>query len=348
MRFELEKEVNPAFIAAKVRVNSETPLILPTTSYHYESINQYFVVSDHIRRTLKVLHDISQGLQLKLERMGNSDKLALVTNSGRYYYYYFNNKINYYNLYSTVSYNVTTIDLIPINKKNSSNALVHDYKGHDAILESLENSKVLIDPKDIISSKNINPILKNLKTSSSSRLKIQIGKEFSKVSQGDIYKSAEVRDFTGNKIGILNNVVPYFQQISGSFHLFPFDEEFENSYFAAEKLGDNYVGCISDENGECKNFYPLNPNSFGYKYDHNLALYPYYYNLENFGNFLEVNVVNFKDVIDLEERVRILENKIEGLRYADIKGQKGDTGPQVKMLILQRLQKNLSMIKWRN
>ncbi len=78
---------------------------------------------------------------------------------------------------------------------------------------------------------------------------------------------------------MLNNVVPIFDWRSDDFKLFPFHEikrlNVKNSYFATEKLGSNYVGCISDENGECKNFYSLNPNSFGYKYDHNLALYPF-------------------------------------------------------------------------
>ncbi len=95
-----------------------------------------------------------------------------------------------------------------------------------------------------------------------------------------------------------------------------------------------------DENGECKNFYSLNPNSFGYKYDHNLALYPYYYNLENFGNFLEVDVVNTREFEDLKAEVQYLKEQIEQLRHREqvegmprlpgYPGQKGEPGRDAK------------------
>lgn len=304
MRFKLEKEDAPGkdcsnaaryVITTKVRVNSETTVSLPTTSYVIidEPRGERLIVIDHICRTEKVLNSSLQGLQLKLEKVGDDNKLALVTDSGEYYYYYHDGNI----------INIATIDFIPQSRKNGEYVHVYDYDTRSIKFKPLESSKVLIDPKDVISSKNMSLI--------GSRLDIRTGDNVFKESQYEykFYKSVEIHNSTGSKVGMLNNVVPIFDRRSDDFKLSPFHEikrlNVKNSYFATEKLGSNYVGCISDENGECKNFYSLNPNSFGYKYDHNLDLYPYYYNLENFGNFLEVDVVNTREFEDLKAEVHI-------------------------------------------
>ncbi len=70
-----------------------------------------------------------------------------------------------------------------------------------------------------------------------------------------------------------------------------------------EKPGNNYVGCISSENGECKNFYDLKLNFVKYNSGNNSSLYHYYYNLENFGNFLEVDV-KLRELIGLKKGLK--------------------------------------------
>ncbi|WP_353270200.1 hypothetical protein [Wolbachia endosymbiont (group A) of Myopa testacea] len=339
MRFKLEKEDAPGkdcsnapryVITTKVRVNSETTVSLPTTSYFIidEPIDQRLIVIDHICSTQKVLNGLFQGLQLKLEKVGDDNKLALVTDSGEYYYYYHDGNI----------ISIATIDFIPQSRKNGEYVHVYDYDTRSIKFKPLESSKVLIDPKDVISSKNMSLI--------GSRLDIRIGDNVFKESQSEykFYKSVEIHNSTGSKVVMLDNVVPIFDWRSDDFKLFPFHEikrlNVKNSYFATEKLGSNYVGCISDKNGECKNFYSLNPNSFGYKYDHNLALYPYYYNLENFGNFLEVDVVNTREFEDLKAEVQYLKEQIEQLRHREqvegmprlpgYPGQKGEPGRDAK------------------
>ncbi|WP_167896228.1 hypothetical protein [Wolbachia endosymbiont of Brugia pahangi] len=79
--------------------------------------------------------------------------------------------------------------------------------------------------------------------------------------------------------------------------------EEKDSNFAMEKPGNNYVGCISGENGECKNFYDLKLNFVKYNSGNNSSLYPYYYNLENFGNFLEVDV-KLRELIGLKKGLK--------------------------------------------
>ncbi|WP_434732184.1 hypothetical protein [Wolbachia endosymbiont of Zygogramma bicolorata] len=336
MRFKLEKEDAPGkdcsnapryVITTKVRVNNETTLSLPTTSYVIidEPTYQNFKVFDVRCNTVKVLTSLSQGLQLKLEKVGDDNKLALVTDSDEPYYYYYNGNDTC----------IDTIDHIPQSSTNGTHVRVYDYDTCSIAFKSLGSSRVLIDPQDVISSKNMSLI--------GNRLDIRIGDNFFKGSENQLYqsyRSVEVYNSTGSKVGMLNNVVPIFDRRSDDFKLFPFHKikrlNVKNSYFATEKLGSNYVGCISDENGECKNFYSLNPNSFGYKYDHNLALYPYYYNLENFGNFLEVDVVNTREFEDLKAEVQSLKEQIKQLRHREqvegmprlpgFPGQKGERG----------------------
>ncbi|WP_265027059.1 collagen-like domain-containing protein [Wolbachia endosymbiont (group A) of Bombylius major] len=331
MRFKLEKEDAPGkdcsnapryVITTKVRVNNETTLSLPTTSYVIidEPTYQNFKVFDVRCNTVKVLTSLSQGLQLKLEKVGDDNKLALVTDSDEPYYYYYNGNDTC----------IDTIDHIPQSSTNGTHVRVYDYDTCSIAFKSLGSSRVLIDPQDVISSKNMSLI--------GNRLDIRIGDNFFKGSENQLYqsyRSVEVYNSTGSKVGMLNNVVPIFDRRSDDFKLFPFHGikrlNVKNSYFATEKLGNNYVGCISDENSECKNFYGLKPDFVGYNYSHNLDLYPYYYNLENFGNFLEVDM-KVGELIDLEERVKRLEDVIEDLQREEKipgpKGEKGEPGPK--------------------
>lgn len=331
MRFKLEKEDAPGkdcsnapryVITTKVRVNNETTLSLPTTSYVIidEPTYQNFKVFDVRCNTVKVLTSLSQGLQLKLEKVGDDNKLALVTDSDEPYYYYYNGNDTC----------IDTIDHIPQSSTNGTHVRVYDYDTCSIAVKSLESSRVLIDPKDVISSKNMSLI--------GNRLDIRIGNNFFKGSENQLYqsyRSVEVYNSTGSKVGMLNNVVPIFDRRSDDFKLFPFHGikrlNVKNSYFATEKLGNNYVGCISDENGECKNFYGLKPDSFGYGHDSSPSPYPYYYNLENFGNFLEVDM-KVGELIDLEkgleEKVRILEDKIKKLNKIQMVGMPGPPGPK--------------------
>lgn len=283
MRFELEKEdalgnacssTNRYITTTKVRVNSETTASLPAMSYVIidEPTYQHFKVLDSRCGTVKVLTNLHQGLQLKLEKVGNDNKLALVTDSGEYYYYYhYGNAIN-----------IATIDLIPKSSTNGTHVSVYDYDTHSIKFKPLESSKVLIDLKDIISSRNINLILQDLGNSPDKRLEIRMGDKFFQQPENQLYqfdRSVEVYNSTGSKVGMLNNVVPIFDYRSNNFKIFPFHEieslKAQDSYFTVKKLGNNYVGCISHENSTCKNFYYLNPDSFGYDHDNTPGPYPY-------------------------------------------------------------------------
>ncbi|WP_250295382.1 hypothetical protein [Wolbachia endosymbiont of Oedothorax gibbosus] len=302
MRFKLEKEDAPGkdcsnapryVITTKVRVNNETTLSLPTTSYVIidELGDQRLIVIDHGYRVKKILTVLHRELQLKLERVGNDYKLALGTDSDKPCYYYYNGNDTC----------IDTIDRIPKSSTNGTHVRVYDYDTCSIAFKSLGSSRVLIDPKDVISSKNMSLI--------GNRLDIRVGDNVFKESQSEykFYKSVEIHNSAGSKVGMLNNVVPIFDWRSNNFKIFPFHAieslKAQDSYFTTEKLGSNYVGCISYENSTCKNFYDLNPDSFGYGHP---SPYPYYYNLENFGNFLEVDM-KLGELMDLEERVRILE-----------------------------------------
>ncbi|WP_353279478.1 collagen-like protein [Wolbachia endosymbiont (group B) of Xanthorhoe designata] len=162
-------------------------------------------------------------------------------------------------------------------------------------------------------------------------MKIEIGDYFFKESQYiyRYYKSANVYDSTGRKVGILNHIFPQFSLARNTFELFPFYEieslETQDNYFAVKKLGNNYVGCISYENSTCKNFHDFNPNSFGYERDNRPGPYPYYYNLENFDNFLEVDV-NIQEHTNLETEIELLKRRIERLEHTGVQGPKGEPG----------------------
>ncbi|WP_395463516.1 hypothetical protein [Wolbachia endosymbiont of Cantharis cryptica] len=273
MLFELEKEGVPAggacsgasnVVTARVKIGSKTTLSLPTTSYVItdDPGDQRLVIINYSNRKgvwSEVLDYLSQRPQLKLERVGNDYKLALVTDSDGPYYYYYDRSDRSRD--GTIFNNIATIGRIPSKKINDQYVLTYNHKRCKIGYRLLENSKVLIDPKDIISSKNISLILENLETSPNNRLTIRTGKKFFQGSQFvySSYQSVEVYDSTGNKVGMLNNVVPMFR---GDFQLFPFHEieSLKNSYFTVKKLDkeldnkldDQYVGCISNENSECK------------------------------------------------------------------------------------------------
>ncbi|WP_179947479.1 collagen-like domain-containing protein, partial [Wolbachia endosymbiont of Cylisticus convexus] len=352
MRFKLEKEDVPQkdcsnryVTTTQIRVNDKTTLSLPSISYIIteQPTNQDFQILDLKYNVTSVLHDLSQGLRLKLEKVGNDYKLALVTTSDKSYYYYYDTK-------DTI---IATIDHIPKNYTNDIHVYTYNANKCSANYELLENSKVLIDPKDIISSKNISLILENLKNSPDKRLTIQARNWSSKEPQYRYYKSVHVYDTTSGEVYILNNVIPIFDHKDNNFKLSHFHEikslKAQDSYFTAKKLGNNYVGCISDEDGECKGFHDLHPGHLRYEhdsssdsypyyyydnspdpypyyyYDNSPGPYPYYYNLENFDNFLEVDV-NTKEYINLEERIKALASDIERLKRAGVQGPPGQKG----------------------
>ncbi|WP_265022856.1 collagen-like triple helix repeat-containing protein [Wolbachia endosymbiont (group B) of Ischnura elegans] len=268
-----------------------------------------------------ILNDLSQELQLKLESVRNDYKFALVTTPDQPYYYYYDGK-------DTM---IDTIDRIPHGYTDGFYVNAYNRESCSIYYELLENRKVLIDPKDIISSENVSLILEDLKSSPDKRLKIKIGDYLFKESRNMYkgYRSAQVYNLTGGKVGILNNILSVFTRISNTFQLFPFHEmeslKAQDTYFAVKKLGNSYVGCISYENSTCKNFYNFNPNSFGYEHDNRPGPYPYYYNLENFDNFLEVDV-NIQEHINLETEIELLKRKIERLERTGVQGPKGEPG----------------------
>ncbi|MFP3028110.1 MAG: collagen-like protein [Wolbachia sp.] len=332
MRFKLEKEGilqkdcnnrTGHRIPAQIRLNNKTTFSLPSVSYIIidTNIDLSFHIWDLKHDVASILNDLSEWPQLKLERVGNDYKFALVTTSDKPYYYYYDGKANI----------IATIDLIPQNYTYGFYVNTYNRESCSIYYERLENRKVLIDPKDIISSKNVSFILEDLKSSPDKRLEIKIGDYLFKESRNiyKLYRSAQVYDSIGRKVGILNDINSAFTRISNTFELFPFHEmeslKAQDTYFAVKKLGNNYVGCISYENSTCKNFYNFNPNSFGYEHDNRPGPYPYYYNLENFDNFLEVDV-NIQEHINLETEIKLLKRKIERLERTGVQGPKGEPG----------------------
>ncbi|MFT4313825.1 MAG: collagen-like protein [Wolbachia pipientis] len=332
MRFKLEKEDisqndcnnrTDRRIPAQIRLNNKTTFSLPSVSYIIidNNIGLSFQIWDLKHDVASILNDLSEWPQLKLERVGNDYKFALVTTSDQPYYYYYDGK-------NTI---IATIDRIPHVYTNGLHVNAYNRESCSIYYELLENRKVLIDPKDIISSENVILILEDLKSSPDKRLKIKIGDYLFKESRNiyKIYRSAQVYNLTSGKVGILNDIISAFTRISNTFELFPFHEmeslKAQDTYFAVKKLGNNYVGCISYENSTCKNFYNFNPNSFGYEHDNRPGPYPYYYNLENFDNFLEVDV-NIQEHINLETEIELLKRRIERLEHTGVQGPKGEPG----------------------
>lgn len=186
MRFNLEP--GDAFrnnkYSVTIRINDREKVNLPSNSYSYNMYDSnYFLLSSFKCNTGTILNNLSQWL--KLER--NYYKLALVNSSNHpYYYYKIGNRVH-----------IGTINDIPQELKKNGRILTFDFTSCSERFLPLANVKILIDQKDIISSKNITATLKEPNI----RLKIQNREKF-----------LEVYDLAGNKIGALNDVLPYFEQ----------------------------------------------------------------------------------------------------------------------------------------
>ncbi len=203
----------------------------------------------------------------------------MVNDSGQYYYFYYHDP-------NTVK--IATFDSIPSN--------FIEYRGHEYIysytnecsinLVPLIKSKVLIDPKDIMSSEDINLILKELESSPDKRLRISAGENFL-ISHN--YKSVKIYNPSNNSIGILNNIAASFNNeklLLSSRNATVVTDEFgtnlkrTNPRFRIKRLNnDNYVGCILSEYGKCERFYALTPESF--EQDEHLLLEPVHNLLRN-------------------------------------------------------------------
>ncbi|UIP91809.1 hypothetical protein IYZ83_000865 [Wolbachia pipientis] len=176
MRFKLEKEDilqndcnnrTGRRVPAQIRLNNKTTFSLPSVSYIIidTNIGLSFQIWDLKHDVVSILNNLSQELQLKLESVRNDYKFALVTISDQPYYYYYDGK-------DTM---IDTIDRIPHGYTNGFYVNTYNRESCSIYYASLENRKVLIDPKDIISSENVSLILEDLKNSPDKRLKIKIG-----------------------------------------------------------------------------------------------------------------------------------------------------------------------------
>ncbi|WP_341811779.1 hypothetical protein [Wolbachia endosymbiont (group A) of Conops quadrifasciatus] len=244
-----------------VKINNEERINLPFTSYVFD--RDHFVISNFRHNPMNsVLTNLSQGLQLKLEKAGGDYKLALVNDSGQYYHFYYHDP-------NTVK--IATFDSIPSNFiEYRDQEYIYSYTEECSInLVPLIKSKVLIDPKDIMSSEDINLILKELESSPDKRLRISAGENFL-ISHN--YKSVKIYNPSNNSIGILNNIAASSNDekllLSSRNATFVTDEsdtglKRTNPRFRIKRLNnDNYVGCILSEYGKCARFYALTPESF--------------------------------------------------------------------------------------
>lgn len=322
-----------------VKINDRETIHLPSTSYIFDQ--DHFIISSFRHNPMEsILTDLSQGLQLKLEKIEDDYKLALVNNSGQYYYSYY---------YDPNTTKMATFDSIPKNYiEDRGQEYITSYSDERYLVDRvpLINSKVLIDPKDIMSSKDIDLILKELENSPDKRLRIRTGENF--LTSYD-YKSVELYNSSNYKIGILNNIAASFNDtellLSSENTVInglgtDLDLKRTNPRFRIKRLNnDNYVGCILSEYGKCERFYALIPGSFergeyvdsDYNDDYDDGssddpLYPYYYYLHG----LEVSM-NHKKIEELEQRIENLEERVENLQL-DIKpvvampGPRGDPG----------------------
>ncbi|MGL9717498.1 MAG: collagen-like triple helix repeat-containing protein [Wolbachia sp.] len=335
MRFDLEP--GDTFCDGKsklvtVKINNEERIDLPSTSYIFG--HDHFAISSFRHNPMRsILTDLSQGLQLKLERVGNDTKLALVNNLDQYYYFYYHDQ-------STVR--IATSESFGFIESGTQKIII-SYTDEGCSVNSvpLIKSKVLIDPKDIMSSEDINLILKELKNSPDKRLEIRVGKSFLLSHR---YRSVELYNSSDYKIGILNNIAASFSNselklFSGNTVINVIDEfgtnldlKRANPRFRIKRLdNDNYVGCILSEQGKCEKFYALTPGSFkegeyiysDYDGDYDSStvdypLYPYYCYLHG----LEFGM-NYKKIKELEEKIKILENRGIGMP-----GPPGAPGPR--------------------
>ncbi|WP_265045197.1 collagen-like domain-containing protein [Wolbachia endosymbiont (group A) of Macropis europaea] len=298
---------------ASVVINEEVRINLPYTFYAFDDSGFLIYNLSFVPQKWKVIP--LRGLKIKLD----GDQLVLVDDSLEYYNYNRKWISDLYKGSSTIiSTNISTRDFMP-----------SEFTSIDC--QNYFTQNVYIDQKDIISSKNIKLIMRDLEYYNCT-LSIRPGNRIfpKRISTEEYvgYIRAEIFDCDDNRIGILNSVATTFDAVNKNLKFFPtFETEMlTDVYFTTEKLGDNYVGCISDKNDKCKNFYDFKPEFKEYNYDNNSGLYPYYYNLENFGNFLEANVISVREFMDLQQKIKTLENVFEASRCGLTKYVKGSPG----------------------
>ncbi|WP_108784365.1 collagen-like protein [Wolbachia endosymbiont of Bemisia tabaci] len=348
MRFNLEP--GGAFCDGKnklvtVKINDEEKINLPYTSYIFDKHHHFIISNFKMNPTNSILTNFyQQKLYLKLEKVESDYKLVLVNNEDQYYYYV------YYNDTNIVK--IATFNSIPSNFiKYQGQDYILSYDGECSVnFVPLINSRVLVDPKDIMSNQDIDFVLKELEKLPDKRLRIGVGKNFLRGPEevlSSTYKSAEVYGIRGNKIGILNNIATSFSNkklelFSGNVSIDTIDQfganlslKKTNPRFRIKRLNnDNYVGCMLSKYGKCERFYALTPESFEqgeYAYtdyddeeeefdQQSHYLYAYYYYLHD----LEVTVNNKK----LEQRIEDLERIVKSLNnsIALVPGLKGEPG----------------------
>ncbi|WP_339046033.1 hypothetical protein [Candidatus Mesenet endosymbiont of Agriotes lineatus] len=322
----------------KVNISYVEAIDLPTTSYTFTNNDDFVIFGWNYGLKQRILnHFDNKGLYLKLERTNNGDKFALVDRGSQYYYYYCN--------YNSDSINIATNNSIAQYTSNKRTYVSSQYLYAYNITECkvsylpFKDGKVLIDPKDIISSQDIRSILSDLRKFPDRRLEIEVGKNFLREPPLNNYKSVNIWSNSYGYIGMLNNIIFAYNVDSEALQLFSqslketkvFEDRLFNC-FMIERSGNSYVGCLSDENGQCKNFYTIIPGSFTYD---NSNLHPYYYYMENmYDSFHNMKInVNFKDFEELKQKVGSLEKSINTLNFTigqvvieAVKGEKGEPG----------------------
>ncbi|WP_265035256.1 MULTISPECIES: collagen-like triple helix repeat-containing protein [unclassified Wolbachia] len=349
MRFNLEP--GGAFCDGKnklvtVKINGEEKINLPYTSYIFDKHHHFIISNFKMNPTNSILTNFyQQELYLKLEKVESDYKLVLVDNEDQCYYYV------YYNDTNIVK--IATFNSIPSNFiKYQDQDYILSYDGECLVnFVPLINSRVLVDPKDIMSNQDIDFVLKELEKLPDKRLRIGVGKNFLRGPEevlSSTYKSAEIYGIRGNKIGILNNIATSFSNkklelFSGNVSIDTIDQfganlslKKTNPRFRIKRLNnDNYVGCMLSKYGKCERFYALTPESFeqgeyaytDYDYEEeefeqqSHHLYPYYYYLHG----LEVSM-NHRKIEELEKKVKDLEKRIGNLQL-NIKSAVAMPGP---------------------
>ncbi|XGA08386.1 MAG: hypothetical protein U0X86_000609 [Wolbachia endosymbiont of Xenopsylla cheopis] len=295
------------YSTVRVKINSTEAIDLPATSYTFANNDDFVIFGWNYGFKKRILTSSNnKGLYLKLEKTNNEEKLALVNSQDQYYYYYYHND----------NINIATNNSIPTELVGNGYILTYNVTGCQRSYSRFEDSKVFIDPKDIMSNRDINFILDDLRSSPDKKLKIEVGKSFLRESPLNNYKSANIWSNSYGYTGILNNVIFAYNNNNQELQLFSqaLNETmvFNNSlfnYFLIKKSGGGYVGCLSDESNRCVSFYTIIPGSSTYDSSN---LYPYYYYMENmYDSFHNMKVnVNFKDFEELKQRVESLEESI--------------------------------------
>ncbi|MFP3023986.1 MAG: hypothetical protein ACEY3K_14325 [Wolbachia sp.] len=298
------------------KIDDEESIRLPHKSYTFDR-NNNFVVSNFMKKPINsVLTNLSQGLNLKLEKVGDDYKLALVDNSDQYYYAYYVAYLGYTRPNNLI---ISTFDSIPDNVTKYYQGQKHIYsydKKCSLDYIPLIDCKVLIDPKDIMSSKDIYSFLKEHQNSSYHILKIIIGKGFvsGESSQVIDFNTAKLHDTLNNPIGALNNVVISFVDYSLRFYSREIDNYQLGSnipntklelFLSVEQSNDNnYLGCVLVKGSPCTTYYIVRPEGIGQE-SYIISFYPHYYYLHGFRFSM-----NHRKIEELERRVQDLEGKV--------------------------------------